>query len=117
MPDPFVFSDRVKPVCGLVTVTAAPTSTAPVESVTRPVIWPNVWPNEGAARASSKARMKTIRSSLVHITHPMFPEIPDRQQVADQYTTPDRLRLGCFHWGRRDPRQLFAHVRRRVCGR
>src|SRR5437588_9353119 len=60
MPALFVFSVRVKLVCGLVTVTAAPTRTPPLESVTRPVIWPKFWLNKGIATRNPAARTESV---------------------------------------------------------
>src|SRR6266487_5855933 len=47
------------PVCVLVTLTAAPTSTPPVASVTMPVIWPNVWAREAMGTARKRLVEKT----------------------------------------------------------
>src|SRR5437667_4869330 len=47
------------PVCVLVTLTVAPTSTPPVASVTMPVIWPNVWARDAMGTARKRLVEKT----------------------------------------------------------
>src|SRR6267142_6865825 len=45
MPDELVVASRTVPVAAALATILAPTTTAPVESVTVPVIWPvSVWP-------------------------------------------------------------------------
>src|SRR6266851_7065355 len=96
MPAPFVFSVRVKLVCGLVTVTAAPTSTAPLGSVTRPVIWPKVWANRGVARVSPTDSRRIPLSFARMNAHPLLTspghrECPDWQLVYKESESRARL--------------------------
>ncbi len=69
-----VLSERVKLVCGLVTVTVALPTTPPLGSVTIPVICPNVCPSAGVANAIVATSKKKIESIFVRMKTHSFGE-------------------------------------------
>src|SRR5712692_1282637 len=69
-------AERVAPVCGWVTVTLAPTTTAPLGSVTTPVISPKVWAEDGTVVSANKRKTP---ASILRISDPQAAPSRDRE--------------------------------------